>query len=104
MELLRLIASIRQGRLTAAEAIARLGSAAGDPVHAAADELGKLLRTVFLCDDYFTIPEFRREMHALLNRGGPSINCSAPCTTGVWASRVAAAPMNCAPSRRPTPC
>jgi len=69
MELLRLIASIRQGRLTAAEAIARLGSAArGDPVHAAADELGKLLRTVFLCD-YFTIPEFRREMHALLNRG-----------------------------------
>lgn len=29
MELLRLIASIRQGRLTAAEAIARLGSAAG---------------------------------------------------------------------------
>ncbi|MBP8100592.1 MAG: Tn3 family transposase [Burkholderiaceae bacterium] len=69
MELLRLIASIRQGRLTAGEAIARLGSAAkGDPVHAAADELGKLLRTIFLCD-YFTIPEFRREMHALLNRG-----------------------------------
>ena len=69
MDLLRLIASIRQGRLTAAEAIARLGSAAkGDPVHAAADELGKLLRTVFLCD-YFTIPAFRREMHALLNRG-----------------------------------
>lgn len=68
-ELLRLVASIRQGRLTAAEAISRLGSAArGDPVHAAADELGKLLRTVFLCD-YFTVPEFRREMHALLNRG-----------------------------------
>lgn len=69
MDLLRLIASIRQGRLTAAEAIARLGSAAkGDPVHAAADELGKLLRTIFLCD-YFTNPQFRREMHALLNRG-----------------------------------
>ena len=69
MDLLHLVASIRQGRLTAGEAIARLGSAArGDPVHAAADELGKLLRTIFLCD-YFTIPEFRREMHALLNRG-----------------------------------
>jgi len=68
-ELLRLIASIRQGRLTARDALARLGSAAkGDAVHAAADELGKLLRTIFLCD-YFTNPEFRREMHALLNRG-----------------------------------
>lgn len=67
--LLRLIASIRQGKLTAREALSRLGSAAkGDPVHAAADELGKLLRTIFLCD-YFTNPEFRREMHALLNRG-----------------------------------
>ncbi|RTL46286.1 MAG: Tn3 family transposase [Burkholderiales bacterium] len=67
--LLRLIASIRQGKLTARDALARLGSAAkGDPVHAAADELGKLLRTIFLCD-YFTNPDFRREMHALLNRG-----------------------------------
>ncbi len=68
-ELMRLIASIRQGKLTAREALSRLGSAAkGDVVHSAADELGKLLRTIFLCD-YFTKPEFRREMHALLNRG-----------------------------------
>lgn len=66
---MRLIASIRQGKLTAREALSRLGSAAkGDVVHSAADELGKLLRTIFLCD-YFTKPEFRREMHALLNRG-----------------------------------
>jgi TnpA family transposase len=66
---LRLVASIRQGKLTAGEAISRLGSAAkGNPVHACLDELGKLLRTIFLCD-YFPIPEFRREMHALLNRG-----------------------------------
>jgi TnpA family transposase len=68
-ELLRLIASIRGGRLTAKEALDKLGSAAkGDALHAAADELGKLLRTIFLCD-YFTKPDFRRELHTLLNRG-----------------------------------
>ena len=37
-------------------------------MHKAADELGKLMRTIFLCD-YFTNPEFRREIHTLLNRG-----------------------------------
>jgi TnpA family transposase len=68
-EFLRLIASIRTGRLSAAAALQRLGSASqGDPVHRAADELGKLLRTLFLCD-YFTNREFRREIHTLLNRG-----------------------------------
>lgn len=68
-ELLRLIASIRSGHLSAKEALEKLGSAAkGDPLHRAADELGKLLRTIFLCD-YFTNDEFRREIHTLLNRG-----------------------------------
>lgn len=68
-ELLRLIASIRGGHLSAKEALDKLGSAAkGDPLHRAADELGKLLRTIFLCD-YFTNDEFRREIHTLLNRG-----------------------------------
>jgi TnpA family transposase len=37
-------------------------------VHRAADHLGKLLRTLFLCD-YFSNAEFRRELHTLLNRG-----------------------------------
>jgi len=51
------------------ETLERLGSAAkGDALHAVADELGKLLRTIFLCD-YFTKPDFRRELHTLLNRG-----------------------------------
>jgi TnpA family transposase len=55
--------------LTAKEALERLGSAArGEALHAAADALGKLLRTIFLCD-YFTKPAFRRELHTLLNRG-----------------------------------
>ena len=50
-------------------ALQRFGSAAqGDLVHRAADHLGKLLRTLFLCD-YFSNAEFRRELHTLLNRG-----------------------------------
>jgi len=68
-ELLRLVASIYSGRLSAIVALQRFGSAAqGDPVFRAADRLGKLLRTLFLCD-YFSNTEFRREMHTLLNRG-----------------------------------
>jgi TnpA family transposase len=67
--LLRLIASIRRGKLTAKDALERLGSAAeGDELYAAADELGKMLRTIFLCD-FFTKPELRRELRTLLNRG-----------------------------------
>jgi len=63
------IASIRSGRLTPKEALEKMGSSAqGDPMHKAADQLGRLLRTLFLCD-YFSNPEFRREMHTLLNRG-----------------------------------
>lgn len=68
-ELLRLVASIRSGRVSAIVALQRLGSAAqGDRLYRAADQLGKLLRTLFLCD-YFSNAEFRRELHTLLNRG-----------------------------------
>jgi len=68
-ELLRLVASIRRGHVSPREALSRLGSAAkGDPAHDAADELGKLLRSVFLCD-FLTKSEFRRELRTLLNRG-----------------------------------
>lgn len=68
-ELLRLVASIKSGRVSANVALQRFGSAAqGDPVHRAADQLGRLLRTLFLCD-YFTNAEFRREIHTILNRG-----------------------------------
>ena len=50
-------------------ALQRFGSAAqGDPLHRAAEHLGRLLRTVFLCD-YIAIEDFRREIHTLLNRG-----------------------------------
>jgi TnpA family transposase len=68
-ELLRLAASIRSGRVSAALALQRFGAAArGDPVHRAAEHLGRLLRTVFLCD-YLAIDAFRREIHMLLARG-----------------------------------
>lgn len=68
-ELLRVIASIVSGRISAAILLQRLGSAAqGDPLHKAADHLGRLLRTLFLCD-YFSNPAFRREHRILLNRG-----------------------------------
>lgn len=68
-ELLRLAASIRSGRVSATLALQRFGSVAQeDPLHRAAEHLGRLLRTVFLCD-YIAIEEFRREIHTLLSRG-----------------------------------
>ncbi|MGH7462385.1 MAG: transposase, partial [Longimicrobiales bacterium] len=68
-EYLRVVASVRSGRVSANVLLHRFGSAArGDPVHRAADQLGRLLRTLFLCD-YFSNPEFRREIHTILNRG-----------------------------------
>lgn len=68
-DLLRLAASIRSGRIGADVALRWLGSAArGDVVYEAADQLGRLLRSVFLCD-YPTIDGFRREIHTLLSRG-----------------------------------
>lgn len=68
-ELLRLIASIRMGRVSPKFVLEKMGSAAqGDPLHKAADHLGRLLRSLYLCD-FFSNPDFRREIHTLLNRG-----------------------------------
>jgi TnpA family transposase len=67
--MLRFAASVRAGRVSANVGLRLWGSAAsGDPARRAAGELGRLLRTMLLCD-YFTNPEFRRELHTLLNRG-----------------------------------
>jgi TnpA family transposase len=47
----------------------RFGSAArGDRIHKAGQSLGQLLRTVYLCD-YFTLPDFRRSVYRVLERG-----------------------------------
>jgi len=68
-DLLRISASISNGTVSAVLVLERFGSAAqGDPVYRAAKMLGRLLRTIYLCD-YFTKPVFRREIHRVLNRG-----------------------------------
>lgn len=68
-DLVRVAASISSGKISAVTALQRFGSAAqGDPIYRAAQQLGQLQLTVFLCD-FFTKPEFRREITRLLNRG-----------------------------------
>jgi TnpA family transposase len=68
-QFVRLVASIEGGWTSAALVLGRLGSAArGDPLHKTGEALGKLLRSLFLCD-YFTITPFRRELLRLLNHG-----------------------------------
>lgn len=67
--LLRLGASVKLGWYPATEALDRFGSAAaGDPVYEAGDALGKLLRTLYLCD-YLSNQVFRTEILDLLNQG-----------------------------------
>ena len=66
---MRVMASIHTGRVTPRELLERLGShAAGSPMFKSLENLGRLLRTVFLCD-YFSNESFRREIHTNLNRG-----------------------------------
>jgi len=68
-DLMRVVASIRAGKIGAEVALRLLGSAAqGDPAYKAADHLGRILRSIFLCD-YIAIADFRREIHTLLSRG-----------------------------------
>lgn len=68
-ELVRLAASVHTGYASAVDALARFGAAArGDPLYEAGVQLGRLLRTVFLCD-YFVNSAFRRELLRVLNRG-----------------------------------
>ena len=95
-ELLRLAASIRSGRVSASLALQRFGSAAqGDPVHRAAEALGQLLRTVFLCD-YIAIADFRREIHTLLNRGESVHQLQRAIYSGKGSPNAAGAATRCA--------
>jgi TnpA family transposase len=60
---------VKHGWYPATEALDRFGSAAAcDPVFEAGDALGKLLRTLYLCD-FFANPVFRIEILDLLNQG-----------------------------------
>ena len=68
-EALRVVASVKGGRLSPRELLERVGSdAAGSPLYKSLDSLGRLLRSIFLCD-YFSNVDFRREIHTVLNRG-----------------------------------
>jgi len=68
-ELARVAASIQSGQTSGTLALARFGSAArGDPVYRAGSILGRICRTLFLCD-YFANESFRRELLRILNHG-----------------------------------
>jgi TnpA family transposase len=67
--LLHVAATIEEGWRSATDVLERFGSAArGDPIFRAGDAAGQLQRTVHLCD-YFTLPDFRRPLHHVLERG-----------------------------------
>jgi TnpA family transposase len=67
--MVHLFASVQSGHSNAITVLARYyGSAArGDPLYEAMVQVGKLLRTAFLCD-YFVNEAFRRELLRVLNR------------------------------------
>lgn len=68
-ETVHLVASVHSGHTSAVHVTARYGPASrGDPLYEAVAHLGRLLRTVFLCD-YFLNDTFRRELLRVLNRG-----------------------------------
>jgi len=68
-QLIRVTASIDGGWISAVLALERFGAAArADPIHKAGSALGKLLRSLFLCD-YLSNPAFRREVLRILNHG-----------------------------------
>ncbi len=68
-DLIRVAASIEGGWTSAVLALERFGSAArADPIHKAGTALGKLLRTMFLCD-YVSNPIFRRAVLRILHHG-----------------------------------
>ena len=67
--LLRVAATIDEGWTSATQLLERFGSAArGEDLYRAGTALGQLLRAIYLCD-YFTLPDFRRGIHRILDRG-----------------------------------
>ncbi len=67
--LVRLTASIETGHTTATVALARYGSASSDsPIYRAGVHLGRLIRSIYLCD-YFLSEDLRRTVHRILVHG-----------------------------------
>lgn len=68
-DLVRIAASIETGQTNAMIALARYGSASvGDPIYRAGVALGRLLRSIFLCD-YFISEPYRRIINRILVHG-----------------------------------
>ena len=68
-QFMRLCASVKAGWYPATDALEQYGSVSqGDAVHFVGVRLGKLLRTIYLCD-YFSNPTFRFWILDLLNQG-----------------------------------
>ena len=68
-QLVRLTASIETGHSTATVALARYGSASADsPIYRAGVHLGRLIRSIYLCD-YFLSEDLRRTVHRILVHG-----------------------------------
>ena len=89
---MHLVASVHSGLSSAVHVTARFGSAArGDPFYEAVVHLGRLLRTVFLCD-YFLNDAFRRELLRVLNRGEAVNALKRAIYTGRVASHQAKQP------------
>lgn len=67
--LLRLAVSVKEGWYPATDALEQYGSASqGDPIYNAGVGIGKLLRTIYLCD-YFGVADFRNGILDLQNQG-----------------------------------
>ncbi len=91
-EAVRLVASVHCEHTSAVHVTGRYGSAArGDPLFEALSHLGRLLRTVFLCD-YFLNDAFRREILRVLNRGEAVNALKRAIYTGRVASHQAKRP------------
>lgn len=68
-QLVRLASSIETGHSTATVALARYGSASSDsPVYRAGVHLGRLIRSIYLCD-YFLSEDLRRTVNRILVHG-----------------------------------
>ena len=97
---IHLVASVHCGHTSAVHVTARFGSASrGDPLYEAVVHLGRLLRTVFLCD-YFLNDTFRRELPRVLNRGEAVNALKRAIYTGRVASHQAKRPDEIQAGRR----
>jgi hypothetical protein len=83
---------VHSGHTSAVHVTARFGSASrGDPFYEAVVHLGRLLRTVFLCD-YVLNDVFRREPLRVLNRGEAVNSLKRAIYTGRVATHQAKQP------------